>query len=1054
MSKENDACITTYIVETQSTIKRECSQLKKKRKKKQLKRSWDASGDSLPNDFLPENACGRKGSCINEAGVDANSNESFERTNDIQSVTLLEEMKKPKKHKKGLNNLQPAIFHKSQEEGQLEKAGNVSSDSLADISAIENGSAESVVYVNPVEVGAQSNIDSITTGELITLSEVVKRRKKKKKKDLNSPRPAKLVTSKDEKQVEMIQKFSSDSQAGISSTENNVDGTVSHVNEDNIDAKSEKDLMTTQATEPANFQEGGKKKKKRKKGVNSSQPAELLSQNSGCHENAHKIGIDQDIISATENATNEKDSYVDEVQVDNNSRNGLSNLEAEELGTCQEGEKKKKRKKARDSSQPTKLISSQVEGQLEKIENSSSYSQLEISGTKNTIREAGKHVDDAEVDATPKIDLSATHATESATLHKEGKGKKKRGDSSNPHSSELIASQEEGAFESMQNVGSDPQADLSETKNISISKNSCIHDTGIDANPTEDLNRSQSIMLVELQEGGKKRKKKQEKHLNCSHPMQLPTSDEEGKTKKKRKKDSSSSGPREMHESHEERVAAKMICLKNDTCLDNCLKENIPEVRKVKKKQKLMAKDGIITAEGKEGGHADDAINTSVEAKDNIGVIQAGIGSLIHATDVLTDKDDFGEPGSLSVELTHANEILNKDEVRLSSMKSIKYGGPTEPGTERITGDEKPQRGHSDEKHPNKHMEDVLIGEQAREHSPLIKPDILTGSASFNCSKEVAICEELERTSERGNEVTGQSSENCSNCNNSGEHSTSVKGLEMTIGKKAESNFSDIDISLEESKMPTKIMNEVNVDVPTERGSIPRAPKIPMKGPPNAGAAKKLLILDVNGLLADIIPHSQRPTSRKPDFHLRQKSVYRRPYCVDFLNFCFKYFEVGVWSSRKRVNLDEVVKFLFGSSKRDLLFCWDRSFCTIVGVATIDNPEKPLVLKELQRLWGDWKKCPWRRGYFDASNTLLLDDSPYKALRNPVHTAIFPHSYKCTDDEDSALGPEGDIRRYLERLIEAPHVQEFVSQNPFGQNPIRASDPSWPFYRKIIIGGN
>lgn len=63
----------------------------------------------------------------------------------------------------------------------------------------------------------------------------------------------------------------------------------------------------------------------------------------------------------------------------------------------------------------------------------------------------------------------------------------------------------------------------------------------------------------------------------------------------------------------------------------------------------------------------------------------------------------------------------------------------------------------------------------------------------------------------------------------------------------------------------------------------------------------------------------------------------------------------------------------------------DQSHCTTTRFTTIENDRKPLVLKELKRIWENLEpNLPWKKGEYDASNTLLLDDSPYKALRNPV----------------------------------------------------------------------
>ncbi|KAL5191536.1 putative FCP1 y domain-containing protein [Glycine soja] len=218
----------------------------------------------------------------------------------------------------------------------------------------------------------------------------------------------------------------------------------------------------------------------------------------------------------------------------------------------------------------------------------------------------------------------------------------------------------------------------------------------------------------------------------------------------------------------------------------------------------------------------------------------------------------------------------------------------------------------------------------------------------------------------------------------------------------------------------------------------------------------KLLILDLNGLLADFVSISDTPfriyrREPEPDFVLRGKKVYKRPYCDDFLQFCFDTFHVGVWSSRSKSNVNEAIKFLMGKSASKLLFCWNQSHCTETKFTTVENIEKPLVLKEITKLWEkEEPDLPWEKGEFNESNTLLLDDSPYKALMNPRHSAIFPYSYRYYHTRDSELGPGGDLRVYLKGLAKAENVQNYVSENPFGQRPIREANPSWVYYRRVI----
>ncbi|XP_018723248.2 uncharacterized protein LOC104420717 isoform X2 [Eucalyptus grandis] len=239
------------------------------------------------------------------------------------------------------------------------------------------------------------------------------------------------------------------------------------------------------------------------------------------------------------------------------------------------------------------------------------------------------------------------------------------------------------------------------------------------------------------------------------------------------------------------------------------------------------------------------------------------------------------------------------------------------------------------------------------------------------------------------------------------------------------------DININKGSMPWQIL-----DILSERTSI---------GP----SRKKLLILDLNGLLADIIPYVG--LGCKPDLIVSRKAVFKRPFVDDFVQFCFEKFAVGVWSSRTKRNVDPVVDFLMGDSKGKLLFCWDQSHCTITKFSTVEKRDKPLVLKELRKLWDKLEpNLPWEKGAYDESNTLLLDDSPYKALRNPANTGIFPYSYHHREAKDNSLGPGGDLRVYLESLALADNVRKYVEQNPFGQRAVTNSNPSWKYYKRVL----
>lgn len=47
-------------------------------------------------------------------------------------------------------------------------------------------------------------------------------------------------------------------------------------------------------------------------------------------------------------------------------------------------------------------------------------------------------------------------------------------------------------------------------------------------------------------------------------------------------------------------------------------------------------------------------------------------------------------------------------------------------------------------------------------------------------------------------------------------------------------------------------------------------------------------------------------------------------------------------------------------------------------------------MKDLKKIWDkDGPNNAWVKGTFHESNTLLVDDSPYKALLNPVRLSPF-----------------------------------------------------------------
>lgn len=241
-------------------------------------------------------------------------------------------------------------------------------------------------------------------------------------------------------------------------------------------------------------------------------------------------------------------------------------------------------------------------------------------------------------------------------------------------------------------------------------------------------------------------------------------------------------------------------------------------------------------------------------------------------------------------------------------------------------------------------------------------------------------------------------------------------------------------------KLPVSTINEENRQ---------RTSRISSVGPSIVCLKKKLLILDLNGLLVDIV--SSPPKCCKADTTIRRRAIFKRPFYLEFLNFCFENFEVGVWSSRTKKNIDSIIDYLMGNMKDRLLFCWDLSHCTQTSFKTLENKYKPLVFKDLRKIWEKHdSNLPWEKGYFNESNTLLLDDSPYKALLNPPCNSVFPHTFKFQNQNDNSLAAGGDLRQYLDGLANAENMLKYVEQHPFGQEGINKRSQCWNFYHKVL----
>lgn len=174
---------------------------------------------------------------------------------------------------------------------------------------------------------------------------------------------------------------------------------------------------------------------------------------------------------------------------------------------------------------------------------------------------------------------------------------------------------------------------------------------------------------------------------------------------------------------------------------------------------------------------------------------------------------------------------------------------------------------------------------------------------------------------------------------------------------------------------------------------------------------KKLLVLDVNGLL---LFRKYKATSFPQEFDavIGEFTIFIRPFAKEFLTWCCDNFIVVIWGTAMKQNLDPLIPLVFGCNQPHLVLT--QAECSDTGLQHPTKRGKALLVKDIHRVW----EHPNLQGFgFDETNTVLIDDAPYKAAWNPTLTAVHPKAWDPYDSENQplndCLGPEGDIRIFL-----------------------------------------
>jgi len=200
----------------------------------------------------------------------------------------------------------------------------------------------------------------------------------------------------------------------------------------------------------------------------------------------------------------------------------------------------------------------------------------------------------------------------------------------------------------------------------------------------------------------------------------------------------------------------------------------------------------------------------------------------------------------------------------------------------------------------------------------------------------------------------------------------------------------------------------------------------------------KLLILDLNGTLL----HRPRNRTLELNTHMRKASKHPvlRPHLREFMVYIFQHFQVMFWSSAKPHNVKAMINAATTPEQRDeIIAVWDRSR---FGLSASEYNARSITIKDLELVFRD-TELRGKKGRWDASNTVLLDDSMLKAAYQPYNHVCIPEfvPFSWGGERDEALR---EIAGYLEELRYQGHVARFIKQRPFQIGTA-------PFPRKLVV---
>lgn len=174
----------------------------------------------------------------------------------------------------------------------------------------------------------------------------------------------------------------------------------------------------------------------------------------------------------------------------------------------------------------------------------------------------------------------------------------------------------------------------------------------------------------------------------------------------------------------------------------------------------------------------------------------------------------------------------------------------------------------------------------------------------------------------------------------------------------------------------------------------------------------KLLILDINGVLCCKVNKNSNINLQMQTINLNNYTVILRPGCREFLEYCYKNYNVGFYSSTPFYNANAILNILLTKEQhQNTIFKWyrdrthidpeNKKFGTIKKIEDIfDNP----VINE--------------KFLYSYNNTILCDDSFSKTRFNNYKNIIIIPTFTGNSNDITLYNLINEIdKKFTELMI-------------------------------------